>query len=46
MVERRVYYSYYIDWYAAKGEGVPVLGYFFDLRLIEVFPEKKAELFG
>ncbi len=45
MVERRAYYSYYVDWYAAKGEGVPVLGYFFDLRLIEVFPEKKAELF-
>jgi len=43
--ERRAYYSGYIDWYAAKGQNVPVLGYNFDCRFIGVDSAKKATLF-
>ncbi len=43
-VEKHAYQSYYVKWPAAEGEGVPLMGYIIDLRNIEVFPEKRAEL--
>jgi peptide/nickel transport system substrate-binding protein len=45
-VERRVYYGTYVDWYAAKGQWSPVLGYNFDCRNIGFDGAKKAALFG
>jgi len=44
-LERRAYYASYVDWYAAKGQWVPVLGYNFDCRFIGIDAAKKAELF-
>lgn len=44
--ERRAYYAEYVDWYAAKGEWVPVLGYNFDCRYMGFDGAKKAALFG
>jgi len=38
------YQSTYIDWPAARGEGIPVLGYALDPRWIKVYPDKRAEL--
>jgi hypothetical protein len=38
------YQSTYIDWPAARGEGIPVIGYELDARWIEVYPDKRAEL--
>jgi len=46
MTERRAYYAVYVDWYAAKGQWVPVLGYNFDCRYIGLDAAKKAELFA
>ena len=43
--ERRAYFAGYVDWYAAKGQQVPVLGYNFDFRNIGVDAAKKAALF-
>jgi ABC-type transport system substrate-binding protein len=45
-VERRAYYGTYVDWYAAKGQWSPVLGYNFDCRNIGFDGAKKAALFG
>jgi peptide/nickel transport system substrate-binding protein len=39
--EKHAYQSTYIDWPAAKGEVIPVMGYAFDARFIQVYPEKK-----
>ena len=43
-IETHAYQSYYVDWPAAKGEAVPVIGYNFEVRFIEVYPEKRKEL--
>jgi len=45
-VERRAYYAEYVDWFAAKGQWVPVLGYNFDFRYIGFDGAKKAAMFG
>jgi peptide/nickel transport system substrate-binding protein len=34
-------YQSYIDWPAARGESIPVMGYDFAARFIQVYPEKK-----
>jgi peptide/nickel transport system substrate-binding protein len=34
-------YQSYIDWPSARGESIPVMGYDFAARFIQVFPEKK-----
>jgi peptide/nickel transport system substrate-binding protein len=41
--QRHGYQAAYIDWPAAKGKVIPVMGYSFDARFIEVFPEKKPK---
>ena len=43
-VEKHAYQSYYVKWPAAEGKGIPLMGYIIDLRDIEVYPEKRAEL--
>jgi hypothetical protein len=43
--ERRAYYAAYLDWYAASGRPVPIVGYNLDCRYIGVDAEKKG-LFG
>jgi len=37
---RIAYQSAYIDWPAARGEGIPLMGYEFDPRTIEVYPDR------
>ncbi len=39
--QKHAYQADYIDWPAVRGETAPVMGYAFDARLIQVFPEKK-----
>ena len=39
--QKHAYQATYIDWPEARGESVPVMGYQFAARFIEVFPEKK-----
>jgi len=41
--QRHGYQAAYIDWPAAKGKVIPVMGYSFDARFIQVFPEKKPK---
>jgi len=43
--ERHAYQAYYINWPRLK-QSLPVTGYDFDVRFIEVFPEKRQELLG
>ncbi|NAY89864.1 MAG: ABC transporter substrate-binding protein [Desulfurococcales archaeon] len=43
-LEKHAYQSYYVDWPQAKGEGVMLYGYSIDLRSIQVFPDKRAQL--
>jgi peptide/nickel transport system substrate-binding protein len=43
--EIRAYYAGYVDWYAAKGQNNPILGYNWDVRLIGFDAAKKHELF-
>lgn len=43
--ERHAYQAYYINWPQLK-QPLPVTGYNFDARFIEVFPEKRQELLG
>jgi len=38
--QRQAYQDSYIDWYAAEGKSVPVMGYDFAARFIEVYPER------
>jgi len=38
------YQSAYVDWPAAKGENIPVVGCDLDPRWIQVYPNKRAEL--
>jgi len=40
---RHAYQTHYIDWPQAR-EPIPVMGYNFDARFIQVFPERRAEL--
>jgi len=39
-VERHAYQSAYVDWPAAKGNVIPVMGYNMAARFIRVYPEK------
>jgi peptide/nickel transport system substrate-binding protein len=39
--QKHAYQASYIDWPAAKGESVPVMGYDFAARFIQVYPEKR-----
>jgi len=43
-LERHAYQSSYVEWPAARGEVIPVMGYNFDARFIKVYPEKREEL--
>jgi peptide/nickel transport system substrate-binding protein len=38
--QRQAYQSSYVKWYAAEGKSVPIMGYDFAARFIEVFPER------
>jgi len=40
----RAYQAYYVDFPAAKGQVVPLLGYDLEFRWIQVYPEKRQEL--
>ena len=42
--EKHAYQDAYIDWPAARGELIPVMGYALAGRLIKVYPEKRAAL--
>jgi len=39
--QKHAYQASYIDWPAARGESVPVMGYDFAARFIQVYPEKR-----
>ncbi len=39
--QKHAYQASYVDWPATKGDKIPVMGYDFDARFIQVFPEKK-----
>ena len=41
--QRHAYQSTYIDWPAVKGESIPVMGYDFVARFMQVYPEKKPQ---
>jgi len=41
--EKHAYQASYIDWPAAKGESIPVMGYDFAARFIQVYPEKRKK---
>ena len=41
--QKHAYQASYIDWPAIKGEVAPVMGYAFDARSIQIYPEKKAQ---
>ncbi|MFQ6065956.1 MAG: ABC transporter substrate-binding protein [bacterium] len=43
-LERHAYQSTYVEWPAARGEVIPVMGYNFDCRLLKVYPEKREQL--
>jgi len=43
-VEKHAYQATYVDWPAARGEIIPVMGYNFAVRFIKVYPDKRAEL--
>lgn len=40
----RAYQAYYVDFPAAKGKVIPLLGYDLEFRWIQVYPEKRLEL--
>ncbi len=42
--ESHAYQASYVDWSTARGEVVPVSGYYFDARNIKIYPGKRAEL--
>jgi len=42
---RHAYQAHYIDWPQSR-EPIPVMGYNFAARFIQVFPERRAELLG
>jgi len=39
--QKQAYQASYIDWPAARGESIPIMGYDFAARFIQVYPEKK-----
>jgi len=39
--QKHAYQASYIDWAAMYGDKIPVMGYAFDARFIQVYPEKK-----
>jgi len=39
--QKHAYQASYIDWPSVRGEKIPVMGYDFDARFIQVYPEKK-----
>jgi peptide/nickel transport system substrate-binding protein len=39
--QKHAYQASYVDWPAARGESIPVMGYDFAARFIQVYPEKK-----
>jgi peptide/nickel transport system substrate-binding protein len=39
--QKHAYQASYIDWPAARGESIPVMGYDFAARFISIYPEKK-----
>jgi len=39
--EKHAYQATYVDWPVARGEVIPVMGYNFAARFIQVYPEKK-----
>ncbi len=43
-VEKHAYQAAYIDWPAARGEVIPVMGYNMAARFIKVYPEKREAL--
>jgi len=43
-VEKHAYQADYVDWPAARGETIPIMGYNFAGRFIKVYPDKRAEL--
>ena len=43
-IQKNGYQATYIDWWAARGEAIPIMGYNFAARFIKVYPEKRAEL--
>ncbi len=38
---QHAYQTTYMDWPAAKGEGIPIIGYELDARWIQIYPEKR-----
>lgn len=46
-LERHAYQSDYVDWPQVEAEkAIPVMGYMFDMRFTQIYPEKRAELLG
>lgn len=45
-VEKHAYQAAYIDWPAARGQVIPVMGYNMAARFIKVYPEKREALLG
>ena len=43
-IQKNGYQATYIDWWSARGEAIPIMGYNFAARFIKVYPEKRAEL--
>ncbi|UCD71678.1 MAG: ABC transporter substrate-binding protein [Syntrophobacterales bacterium] len=41
-LSQHAYQTTYMDWPAARGEGIPIIGYELDARWIQIYPEKKA----
>ena len=41
--QKHAYQAAYVDWPSARGEIIPVMGYAFDARFIQVCPEKKPK---
>jgi peptide/nickel transport system substrate-binding protein len=39
---QHAYQTTYMDWPAARGEGIPIIGYDLDARWIQIYPEKKS----
>lgn len=42
-ISQHAYQTTYVDWPAARGEGIPLIGYELDARWIQVYPEKKPK---
>ena len=40
-LSQHAYQTIYMDWPAARGEGIPIIGYEMDARWIQIYPEKR-----